>query len=209
MRRSARAYGRKPSRNEAPLKTIDHRLAKVSTSEGARNLQEFSQSSGRDHPTGPTNGTHLPEVQKRAGGQSGFAAFCSVSGRMENAEDGARDRIRGCRAVVAGEIARLQSEANADDNAGAQRKASAEPFEKGISEHCVPNRCEPAPAGAAGNTGPIPPRNEQKEVSAAKRELESESQNGNPSVMALIGSVSQRGSSAAANSLINTQLGEQ
>jgi len=39
--------------------------------------------------------------------------------------------------------------------------------------------------------------------------LEYESQNGNPTVMALIASGSQRGSSASANSLINTQLGEQ
>jgi hypothetical protein len=69
---------------------------------------------------------------------------------MGNAEDGARDRRWRCSAVVAGEIARAQSEANVDDDAG-----------------------------------------------ALKRELESESQNGNPSAMALIGSVSQSGSSAA------------
>jgi len=40
-----------------------------------------------------------------------------------------------------------------DDDARVQRKAPAEPFEKGISGRCVRIGCEPAPPGAAGNTG--------------------------------------------------------
>lgn len=135
--------------------------------------------------------------------------FYSVSRPMGNPEDGARDRIWGRSAVVAGEIVRAQSEANTDDDAGAQRKASAEPFEKGISGRCVPNRCEPARPGAAGNTGDQNRLETSRERSSAlKRKLESESQDGNPSAMALIGPVSQSGSSASANRLINIQLGE-
>jgi hypothetical protein len=39
--------------------------------------------------------------------------------------------------------------------------------------------------------------------------LESESQNGNPSLMAVINSVSHSGDSASANNLINSQPGAQ
>ena len=64
-----------------------------------------------------------------------------------------RDRIRGRSAVGAGEIAQAQSEANGDDDAGAQRRASAEPFEKGHLRALRAHQMRTGPPGAAGNTG--------------------------------------------------------
>jgi hypothetical protein len=55
--------------------------------------------------TGTTSVGHLPPLQKLAVGQSGFAAFVSVSRPIGNAEDGARDRGWDRGAVVAGGIA--------------------------------------------------------------------------------------------------------
>lgn len=91
--------------------------------------------------------------------------FYSVSRPMGNPEDGARDRIWGRSAVVAGEIVRAQSEANTDDDAGAQRKASAEPFEKGISGRLRAQQMRTGPSRRRWkHRGLKPPRNEQREV---------------------------------------------
>ena len=95
-----------------------------------------------------------------------------------------RDRIRGRSAVVTGEMAQAQSEANGDDDAGAQRRASAEPFEKGHLRALRAHQMRTGPPGAAGNTGDQNRLETSRERSSAlKRELESESQNGNPSLM--------------------------
>src|ERR1700693_5210541 len=80
---------------------------------------------------------------------------------------------------------------------------------KGISGRYARTRCEPALRASLETPDQNRLETSREKSSALERELESESQNGNPSVMARIGSVSQRGSSASADSLINAQLGEQ
>jgi hypothetical protein len=82
-------------------------------------------------------------------------------------------------AVVAGEVARAQSEANGDDEAGARREASAERFEKGISGGYVPTSCEPPPR-AIGNIGNQNRLETSRERSSALCGVES-SQSGKPS----------------------------
>ena len=177
--------GREPSRNEAPLKTIDLGFKQRYRS---RREPETFRSSRKAMVAITQQAIRMVGICHRyrsaRADKADSLRFYSVSRPMGNAEDGARDRIRGCSAVVAGEIARAWSEANVDDDAGAQRKASAEPFEKGISRRCVPSRCEPAPPGVAGNTQDQNRLKTTRERSSAlKRELESESQNGNPSLM--------------------------
>ena len=165
--------GREPSRNEAPLKTIDLGFKQRYRS---RREPETFRSSRKAMVAIAQQAIRMVGICHRyrsaRADKADSLRFYSVSRPMGNAEDGARDRIRGCSAVVAGEIARAWSEANVDDDAGAQRKASAEPFEKGISRRCVPSRCEPAPPGVAGNTQDQNRLKTTRERSSAlKREL--------------------------------------
>jgi hypothetical protein len=107
MRRSARADRRKPSRNEAPLKTIDLGFKQRYRS---RREPETFRSSRKAMLAITQQAIRMVGICHRyrsaRADKADSLRFYSVSRPMGNAEDGTRDRIRGCSAVVAGEIAR-------------------------------------------------------------------------------------------------------
>jgi hypothetical protein len=87
-------------------------------------------------------------------------------------------------ATVAGAIRRVQSGADLDNDAGAQEEVSAEPFgERPAPGVAFQSDAKPAPPGAAGNTGDQYRLNIlQREIVPPIQGLESDSQNGNPTL---------------------------
>src|ERR1700692_1602860 len=81
MRRSARADGRKHSRNEAPLKLSISTLNKVIEVGGGQKPSGVLAKKwcSRSSKQAIRVIGHLPPLQKLAEGQSGFVAFVSVS----------------------------------------------------------------------------------------------------------------------------------
>lgn len=71
-------------------------------------------------------------------------AFIAYRDLWGNAEDGARDRIRGRSIVVAGEIAQAQSEAMVMTTPVPSEERLRNRSKKGITGRYAPTRCEPA-----------------------------------------------------------------